>query len=69
MLARRYPRGFAFYLADPIISLHEFTARTLKQGLSQIVTVRLVKIRVIGVGPSPLQQLRVEINLRAGKHD
>jgi hypothetical protein len=25
MLARRYPRGFAFYLADPISSVHEFT--------------------------------------------
>src|SRR6266487_5632508 len=25
MLARRYPRGFAFYLADPISSVQEFT--------------------------------------------
>ena len=25
LLAHRYPRGFAFYLADPISSIHEFT--------------------------------------------
>ena len=38
---------------------------TLQGDFSQIVIVRLVKIRAIGVWPLELQQLRFEIDLRA----
>src|SRR5439155_25346159 len=39
MLARRYPRGFAFYLADPISSVHEFTP------IAGVVAASSLKVR------------------------
>ena len=42
---------------------------TLQGDFSQIVIVRLVKIRAIGVWPLELQQLRFEIDLRACESD
>src|SRR6266487_6903663 len=51
MLVRRYPRGFAFYLADPISSVHEFTpiAEWLSLAASNFVAIRVIRVQQIAL--------------------
>src|SRR6266516_5005515 len=51
MLVRRYPRGFAFYLADPISSVHEFTpiAEWLSLAASNFVAIRAIRVQQIAL--------------------
>jgi hypothetical protein len=42
-LARRYPRGFTFYVADPLSCIHEF-----------ILMIKQVALRRVTVGSGPV---------------
>ena len=46
-LARRYPRSFAFYLADPTSSVHEFTL--IEASRMKFVKIRAIRVSFVGL--------------------